>query len=321
MRFVVYGAGGIGGAVGGRLFEHGHDVVLIARGRHLDAMRAGGLRLADPGGEVTLDVPVAGSPGEVGLGDGDVVLLAMKSQDTQAAVEELATAAPAGLPVVCLQNGVENERVVLRRFANVHAVPVMCPTGHLEPGRVEAFSTPVTGILDVGRYPAGVDDVSRAVADAFAASTFASEPRVDVMRWKWSKLLMNLGNAVEAVCRPGERSRELLDLLRAEGEACLRAAGIDFASAEEDRARRGDLLRMQPVGGNRRGGGSSWQSLARGAGSIESDWLNGEIVLLGRLHGVPTPANELLRRLANEAARAGGAPGTLPVDDVLARLG
>ena len=57
------------------------------------------------------------------------------------------------------------------------------------------------------------------------------------------------------------------------------------------RTRRGDRLRLQPVDGELRPGGSSWQSLARGVGTIETDYLNGEIVLLGRLHGVPTPAN------------------------------
>jgi 2-dehydropantoate 2-reductase len=310
VRFVVYGAGGIGGVVGGRLLEHGHEVVLIARGAHLDAMRSGGLQLADPTGEVTLDVQVAGSPAEVGLGTDDVVLLAMKSQDTPAAVDALADAAPPGLPVVCLQNGVENERVVLRRFPHVHAVPVMCPTGHLEPGAVVAYSTPVTGILDVGRYPDGADEVTEAVAQAFSASTFVSEARPDVMRWKWSKLLMNLGNAVEAVCEPGDRSRELLSLLRAEGEASLRAAGVDVASAEEDRERRGNLLRMQPVGGQRRGGGSSWQSLARGTGTIEADWLNGEIVLLGRLHGVASLGGVRCRRSCPPRRRCPSRGGT-----------
>jgi 2-dehydropantoate 2-reductase len=85
-------------------------------------------------------------------------------------------------------------------------------------------------------------------------------------------------------------------------------------------ARRGDLLRMHAIDGDRWQGGSSWQSLARGAGSIETDYLNGEIVLLGRLHGVPTPVNELLQRLAREAAAAGRPPGTMSADDVLALL-
>ena len=226
--------------------------------------------------------------------------MAVKSQDTAQAVTSLAEVASPSTPVCCLQNGVDNERTVLRRFANVYAVGVMCPAGHLEPGVVQAYSSPTSGILDLGRYPGGVDDVAAATAVAFRASTFDAEARPDMLRWKYAKLLTNLGNAVEAVCGPEARRGPLTKLAREEGVACLVAAGIDFASEEEDRARRGDLLHVRPIAGRRRPGGSSWQSLARGTGAIETDYLNGEIVLLGRLYGIPTPVNESLQRLANE---------------------
>jgi 2-dehydropantoate 2-reductase len=77
---------------------------------------------------------------------------------------------------------------------------------------------------------------------------------------------------------------------------------------------------MRPINGQRRGGGSSWQSLARGTGSIEADLLNGEIVLLGRLHGVVTPVNELLQVVANELAASGAPPGSMSEDELRARL-
>ena len=73
---------------------------------------------------------------------------------------------------------------------------------------------------------------------------------------------------------------------------------------------------VQPIGGRERGGSSSWQSLARGAGTIETDYLNGEIVLLGRLHGVPTPLNEAICRLADRAVRDRARPGELSIDEV-----
>jgi 2-dehydropantoate 2-reductase len=92
------------------------------------------------------------------------------------------------------------------------------------------------------------------------------------------------------------------------------------ASVEEDHERRGNLLNRQAVEGAERSGSSSWQSLARGTRSIESDYLNGEIVLLGRLHGVPTPANDLLRRLAGSMAAEGRPPGSVPAGEVLAQL-
>jgi 2-dehydropantoate 2-reductase len=196
----------------------------------------------------------------------------------------------------------------------------MCPATHLEPGVVQAYSSPITGLLDVGRYPHGVDDDARAIASAFGGATFESEPRDDIMRWKYAKLLMNLGNAAEALFERGEAMGELVQRARAEGVACLQAAGIAYASDDEDRARRADHLTVRPIDGARRGGGSSWQSLARATGSIESDYLNGEIVLLGRLHGVATPVNELLRDRALEAARAGRPPGAARAETALEQL-
>ncbi|HYD10103.1 MAG TPA: ketopantoate reductase C-terminal domain-containing protein, partial [Acidimicrobiales bacterium] len=113
----------------------------------------------------------------------------------------------------------------------------------------------------------------------------------------------------------------LYERVRAEGEGVLRAAGIAFATAEEDAERRGDILQMKPIDGAMRGGGSTWQSLARGTGTVEADLLNGEIVLLGRLHGVPTPANALFQRLATEAARERKPPGHLTAEEALGLLG
>ena len=139
------------------------------------------------------------------------------------------------------------------------------------------------------------------------------------MRWKYRKLLLNLGNAAQALIG-AESAGEVAERAREEGEACLRAAGIDCASVEEDRARRGEVLRIKPVEGRPYGGGSTWQSLQRGTGSIETDYLNGEVSLIGRLHGVPTPVNDLLQRLAYEAALNRQPPGRLSVKEFEARL-
>ena len=78
---------------------------------------------------------------------------------------------------------------------------------------------------------------------------------------------------------------------------------------------------MGAVGDGARSGASSWQSLARGTGSIETDYLNGEIVMLGRIHGVPTPANALLQQVANRLAGEGAPPASVKADDLLAQLG
>lgn len=320
MRFLVYGAGAIGGVIGGRLFESGHEVTLVARGPHLDALQAKGLELVSPTGTVVLPVPAVGHPSEVDLREGDVVVLSMKSQHTADALRTLVVEEPPGIAVVCAQNGVENERMALRSFADVYAMNVVCPATFLEPGRVVAHAGPVTAILDVGRYPSGVDATVEAIAAALRAATFASDARPDIMRWKYRKLTLNLVNVAFAVCGNVPELPDLMRRLRAEGEAVLQAAGIDLITIDEDRARRGELLSEPPIPGIERNGGSSWQSLARGAGSIETGYLTGEIVLLGRLHGVPTPLSALLQGLAEQAAARNLPPGQLSVAEVLARV-
>lgn len=322
-RFVIHGAGAIGGTIGGRLFEHGHDVVLVARGRHGEVCRDEGLLLRTADGEARLAVPTVLHPAELGPLDpaADVVVLAVKTQDTPAALEDLSAVAPASTPIVCAQNGVENERLALRRFSTVIGMCVMLPATHLEPGVVEVSSTPIAGILDVGRYPAGVDATTETVAAALGGSGFSSEAVPDVMRRKYAKLLMNLGNALDAACGAGARRSPLMAMARQEAEACFAAAGIDGASQEEDRARRGDLMTIKPIAGKPRGGGSTWQSLARGTGRTEVDALNGEIVLLGRLHGVPTPVNELLQATATRLARTGASPGSVDIAELEALAG
>jgi len=320
VRFVVFGAGAIGGVLGGRLAEHGSGVVLIARGAHLAAIRARGLTIESPDATVVVEVRAVGHPAEAGIEEGDVVVLAMKSQDTVAALEALAGCSPRDTPVVCAQNGVDNERSALRHFPNVYGMCVMCPATHLDPGVVQASSSPVTGLMDLGRWPQGNDGLAEAVATTLSEATFSSVPREDIARWKWGKLLMNLGNAVEAVFGPGESARSLADRARLEGVRCLEAARIDAVSPDEDAVRRGSLLTVRPIDGQRRGGGSTWQSLARSRGAVETDYLTGEIVLLGRLHGVATPVNELLQTLANELARSHEPPGSRSIEEVLGTL-
>ena len=316
----MFGAGAIGAVVGGRLSQAGCDVTLIARGGHLEVLQGRGLRLESPAGNDTVRLAAVGHPHEIDWRTMPVVLLAVKSQQTVAVLSELARVAPPETPIVCLQNGIANEPAALREFPNVYGVSVACPTSHLEPGVVQAWSSPVTGLLDIGRYPTGTDQTSEAVAADFRAATFSSYAVEDIRRWKNRKLLTNLGNAIEAVCGPDERQGPLGDILVAEGEAVLSAAGLEAATEQEDLERRADLLQRGEIAGQTRPGGSSWQSLRRGTGDIETDYLNGEIVLLGRLHGVPTPANDLLQRLARELAVTRAAPGATPSATILARL-
>jgi len=246
-------------------------------------------------------------------------VVAVKSQDTLTVMEALVASASPGVAVACAQNGVENERVAARFFAGVYGVVVLAPTGHLEPGVVEAYASPIAGVLDVGCFPAGIDDRASVIADAFHSSTFSARPIPDVMRWKYSKLLINLGNAAEALAGADARTSDLVARARGEAIACLDAAGIGFALDDEQAARRVDL-HFGPLPGRPRSGSSTFQSLERATGTVETDYLNGEIVLLGRQLGIPTPVNALLQRLAAQAARERRRPGSYTVDELGARV-
>jgi 2-dehydropantoate 2-reductase len=316
MRIIVVGAGAVGGVVAANLALAGTPVVAIARGEHARVMRASGLRYESPGGTRIVELAVATSVGEIDVTDDDVFMLGVKGQHTAGVLNDLRAAGVTDQPIVCMQNGVDNERQALRLFPNVYGMCVMLPADHLAPGVVRVWTSPSSGLLDVGRYPHGVDDLSVQLAATLGSATFGSIPRDDIMSWKYRKLLMNLANAIEAVC--GRVGGPLAEMVQMEGAAVLAAAGISVVSAEDDLARRGDALKIQPVGDDeRRAGGSTWQSLRRGTGTIETDYLTGEIVLLGRLHGVPTPANRALQDLAAHMSRTGEPPASRNVDDVL----
>ena len=316
MRYIIYGAGAIGGTIGARLFQHGHEVLLIARGAHLEAIQKKGLTFRTPLETVDLPIPCYGLPSEIDFQPQDVVFMAMKTQHTLEALDDLRNAAGEDIPVICAQNGVANERLALRRFSRVYAMVVMLPASHMEPGVVHAESKTTTGLLDTGCYPLGTDPVIEEVAEILSASSFSSLADFRVMRWKYAKLLNNLNNSLQALCEPGTEARDISRMMTREALACYEAAGIDCASREEFASRRGDLIQLGSIEGHQRGGGSSWQSIARGTGSIEADYLNGEIVLLGRTHNISTPANLVLQRLANELAGAGAKTGSYSLDKV-----
>lgn len=314
MRFIIYGAGGVGGVIAAQLIRAGIDVVLIARGDHLEALRTKGLRLETPHEDVTIPVTAVGHPADVAFRQSDVVVLAMKSQHTMSALHDLRAAAGDRIPVICCQNGVANERAALRCFQNVYAMLVYLPAQFIQPGRIQCYATLKSGVLDIGRYPQGVDDLTAGISACLESGNISSRADPRVMRLKFAKLLMNLGNGLEAVLPEGVKAADILAALKDEGRACFKAAGIDWAGDDEVKARLDGVFAMGELSGITRVGGSSRQSLIRGTGDIETDYLNGEIAQLGRLHDIPTPANAVIQRLSDAFARRRAAPDGIAPD-------
>ena len=350
MRYVVLGAGAIGATIGGRLAESGFDVTLVGRGEHARVVKRDGLRLAMPERVVRLRIPML-TVDELRLTSDDVLIMAVKSQDTEPLLTQLTSVPfdgpgePGSIPVFCAQNGVANEDAALRFFARVYGVCVVLPATHLEAGLVEAEGTPLSGVLHVGRYPAGTDEVAVTVAADLERSAFGADVRPDVMAWKRAKLISNLGNAMQVLFdgpdlaparSPGGRPAGLataggtggtggrppgLEAVRsrltAEAMACFAAAGWPVTDRDEYRAALAGRFRTVAIEGRSRQGGSTWQSVERGLPSVETDYLNGEIVRLGRLHDVPTPVNAAIQARMREVVSGKLRPRTLDPADLL----
>jgi 2-dehydropantoate 2-reductase len=318
MRFVIYGAGAIGGVIGSRLFQAGHETVLIARGEHLEAIRNRGLTLVTPTSSSNCPIPVVGHANEIQFRPDDVVLLTMKTPDTTGALNDLAAACDDNdIPIVCAQNGVENERLAARRFARVYAAMLWMPATFLNPGEVLCHSTPRNGVLDIGRFPKGVDELALAIAKSLDGSGLSSRAVPDIMRWKYSKLLTNIRSTVNALCGPGAENSDFADCVYKEAVACYAAAGIEFASASEDSQRiEAGGVSVAEIKGRPRTGGSIWQSLKRQTGSVETEFITGEIVMLGTLHGVDVRHNRAATICADRMARNRTTPGSLSMEEL-----
>ena len=317
MRYVIYGAGAIGGTVGARLFQAGKQVTLISRGPHGRAMQENGLTLYSPQGRDSLPINVALAPADIAHLDArDVaIVLCMKSQHTEAALRELVSLGVSAAHIVCMQNGVANEREALRYFSSVYGAVVNLPATHLKPGEVITHAEGHGGILDTGCYPLGCDSVCEQINSDLSDAGFSAQPQVNIMRYKFAKLLLNLGNVMQAGFGPDEDLGEMGGRLRREALACYATAGIDCADKAEVAERSKGVYRMGVVAGFERTAGSSWQSLERGSQDIETEFLNGEICLLGRQHGVATPVNDACVKMGRALLSRGGKPGVFSVQE------
>lgn len=327
-RYVVLGAGGVGGVVAGFLAAAGEDVILVARGEHGRQIRGEGLLVGTPRGSFRAHPRVVGSFEEWEPRARDLLLLAVKSQDATGVMAELAskrmgeTSVGSRIPLFCFQNGLANEPAALRYFARVHGVCVGIPGVYLQAGRVDAHGHPVPGVLESGRYPGGSDDSDAQLVAALTRSGFRAYVTDEITSWKAAKLIGNVGNAIDALF-PAERGteavRQLAEAARSEARACFAAASIravDSPLLAEHR----DGFSEEPVDGTARAGGSTWQSVARGLSSVETDYLNGEIAMLGRLHGIPTPVNVALQEQMWKLMSEGRRAGADTAEDLLASL-
>lgn len=319
-RFIIYGAGGIGGVVGGHLLMAGYNVVLIGRPSHMQAIRQNGLKLIKPNQTHTLKITAVTSPAEAGLKPNDVILLTMKGQNTQAAMVDL-KAAISDIPVFCLQNGVRNEEIVASFFPHVYSVRVNIGAVYMNDGEVVCRRDP-PGWLVMSVYPHGVDKLAEEAGAALRKADFYVLVTPDAMPYKWGKLMTNLGNAVGAITDGNfKETRSITQAAQEEAAMILKAAGIPWLSEDQIKKEWPDFMVPPRAALNTPEQSSTWQSLGRRQGTVETDFLNGEIVRVARIIGMTAPINETISRLTMEMAAHKDTPGKYPPAELRRLLG
>jgi 2-dehydropantoate 2-reductase len=331
MKYVIYGAGAVGSLVGAHLARAGVEVVLLGRPAHVDAVQAGGVRLKTKTGTEVIPVRAVADLRAAGYSPGDVVLLAVKTQDTGLACAALARWAPLDVPVFCLQNGVRGEEIAAHTFRHVYGVVLSLGVRLAGPGEIVNYTG--VNLLTIGCYPSGLDATAETVGRALEASDFKVSFSSDVMAVKWSKLIINLSNSIYAITgmsitelRNSAEGRVFMADVWDEGLDVLDAAGIRPvpipgrpAQREEARQLREPMAPQPlPEDPDLQYYPSTWQDLVLQRGSTESAYLNGEIVTLGERCHVATPLNRLLQEVVDDMARRGERPGKFTLADLRA---
>lgn len=305
------GAGGVGGYYGGVLAEAGHDVVLVARGAHLRALKAHGLTLRDGGR--TRAVPAVRAIDAPGPGDAppDLVLFTVKGYDTESAAAALRPALAAETAVLTLQNGVESiERLgaVLGPGRVIGGTTVIEAT-IAEPGVVARMGP--TPRVTLGEPDGRVSPRVEAIAAAFRKAGVDATPTPHIRRAVWEKFVrLAPGATITSACgaaigavRDVPESAALYRTLVTEAVAVGRAAGGGLADDATEAAIR--FIWALPAAMK-----TSMQRDFERGGRVEVEELPGAAVRLGRRHGVPTPAFDVLYAVLKVRAGRTGEGGS-----------
>jgi 2-dehydropantoate 2-reductase len=332
MKIAVIGAGAIGSVIGGLLSKAGEDVTLIGRKPHVDAINQSGLILEGGPEKMVVQVKVAENldfkP--------DLVLLTVKAQDVVSSVSK-AQVFLSGIRIVTMQNGVQSDDQVAELLGkeNLISSVVVFSGQFLEPGKV-SYSIPFSKTALLIGEPFGNKRNRLQTLSALLNKAIGTDIGEDIRAAHWTKLIWNLQTAVPAVTGLSYQDnyqypavRELTINLLKEGLKVIKAAEIKTGDVQgfpmepiETMARESlpiassllkniaESLGKVPVLG------STLQSIKRGK-STEVDYLNGEIVTLGKRMGIPTPANSLMVELVHQVELTGK---FLTVDELTQRL-
>lgn len=288
MRIAIVGSGGVGGTLGLRLQQAGHDVTFVARGRHLEAMQEGGLSLVTPTANVHLPVKAVATPAEAG--PVDVVIVSVKHYDLEAAASALRPLVVPGTVVVPFLNGVEASMVLAQSLGSSVVAGGVARIGAVVagPGRLSQ-STPFADFLIGPLHPSQEASLRALVADAPAeGATLSYSDAIVVEQWKKLCFLApfsaftTVTRSPIGVPRGTAETAEMFWAAIGESVAVGRALGVSLPRDIEETLW-SFVLGLPPMMKS-----SMLEDLERGR-RLELPWLSGAIVRLGRTTGVATP--------------------------------
>jgi 2-dehydropantoate 2-reductase len=295
MKIAVMATGGVGGYFGAKLALGGNDVAFVARGKHLEAIRANGLRVESPLGDMHLSkvAQVTDDPAEIG--PVDLVLFAVKLWDTEAAAEAIKPLLGEHTAVVSFQNGVIKDDVLRRVVGSGHVVGGVCYIAATiaEPGLIRHSGS--LQKLVFGEYDGSLSDCVQRFRDACLASGIDVEVSDHIEQTIWQKFvfLVGLSGTTSTArvpigpIRTHPRARAFLHDVMDEVVQVARAQGVPLAADYADT----QLAFVDTVSA---GMTSSMHSDLERGSRLELDWLSGDVVERGVRLGVPTPCNRTI---------------------------
>jgi 2-dehydropantoate 2-reductase len=309
MKIAVYGAGGVGGYFGGKLAQAGHEVHLIARGRHLSVIREHGLRVRSVRGDFELRAPATDDPVEVG--PCDVVLFCVKSYDTADAAARLGPMLTDTTAVVSLQNGIDNEERIADAVGWSHVVggASFIFATIAEPGVIDHTGGPSS--LAIGEMSGERSERVLALAAAGQDAGVPTDVPDDIRLVLWSKYAFICAQAgMTAVTRltigdirDSEPSWRMFRDLVAEVVSLGQAEGVPLPDSIVD-----DHVHMA-AGLDPSGRSSLYHDLTTGH-RMELETLHGTLTRLGAKHDIPTPASNAVYAILSPWAAIAERPST-----------
>jgi 2-dehydropantoate 2-reductase len=295
MRIAVYGAGGVGGYFGGRLVQAGADVVFIARGKHLQAMRNSGLEVESICGNFRLDsVNANDDPAKVG--PVDVVIAATKAWQLENAARDMGPMLAKHSFVLPLQNGVEAPDILARMLGGERVVGGLC--GLLSyiagPGHIRHAAIPP--FIKFGELDNRKSDRIEKLCQSFERTQGVRvEVPEDIEAAMWTKFLFIAGwgsvgavtRAPVGVLRSKPETREMMRLAMEEIYAVATARGVALDRDVVDKT-------MDGIDGLSKDGIASMQRDIISGRPSELEMQTGAVLRLGREAGVDTPINRFL---------------------------